>query len=91
MSFKNKTQLINSINKVILENNKSPTKKNLKKLDKMAKTNYPFLDQTGGAIMKETLGILRENYKNNYAIKPNKLEENFIDEVLEQVGGGNVE
>ena len=88
MSFKNKTQLINNINKVITSNNKSPTKKNLKKLDRMANTNYSFLDQTGGAIMKETLNILRENYKNNYAIKPNKLEKNFIENLLGQTAGG---
>ena len=87
MSFKNKTQLINNINKVITSNNKSPTKKNLKKLDRMAKTNYPFLDQTGGAVVRETLDILRENYKNNYATKPNTLEKNYIEAVLEQVGG----
>ena len=87
MSFKNKTQLINSINKVITSNNKSPTKKNLKKLDRMAKTNYSFLDQTGGAIMKETLNILSENYKNNYAIKPNRLSKNYIGDLLEQAGG----
>lgn len=87
MSFTNKTQLIDHINKVITSNNKSSTNNNVKKLKKMSETEYSFLDQTGGAIMKETLDILRKNYEKNYDIKPNTLSNNHIEEIINQVAG----
>ena len=89
MFIKNKDELFETINTVITSHNKSPTKKNIKNLEKMSKTEYSFLDQTGGAIMKETLDILKQNYENNYTIQPNLLKKNHIEEIKHhtQTGG----
>ena len=90
MSIKNTNQLIDTINTVITSNNKSPTKKNLEKLEKLVNKDYSFLDQTGGTIMKETLDILRENYEKDYEIKPYLLKKNHIEEITNHTlyGGG---
>ena len=92
MYIKNTNQLINNINSVIASNNKSPSKENLKKLEKMIDKDYTFLDQTGGRIMKDTLNILINNYQKEYEIKPNLLKKTYIDEIKHHTlrGGGRV-
>ena len=90
MSFKNQTELIGGVNKIIENLNTRRSKGNLKKLKKLEKMDFKFLDQTGGKIMKETLHMLHGNYDNRNENKPNILRKNYISSIKKQAlkGGG---
>ena len=89
MSFKNQNELIGGVNEIIKSLNAGLTKDNLKKLKKLEKMDFKFLDQTGGKIMKETLDILHENYDKGYESKPALLKKNYITSIRKQsLGGG---
>ena len=90
MSFKNQTELIGGVNKIIENLNTRLSKGNLNKLKKLEEMNFKFLDQTGGKIMKETLHMLHENYDNRNENKPNIIKKNYISSIKKQAlkGGG---
>jgi len=89
MSFKNQNELIGGVNEIIGGLNASRTKANLKKLKKLEKMDFKFLDQTGGKIMKETLNMLHENYDKECENKPALLKKNYITSIRKQsLGGG---
>lgn len=89
MSFKNQNELIGGVNEIIGGLNASRTKANLKKLKKLEKMDFKFLDQTGGKIMKETLNMLHENYDKECDNKPALLKKNYITSIRKQsLGGG---
>ena len=89
MSFKNQTELIGGVNKIIENLNTRRSKGNLKKLKKLEEMNFKFLDQTGGKIMRETLHMLHENYDKECENKPNILKKNYISSIRKQsLGGG---
>ena len=91
MSFRNQTELINSVNEIIENLNTQQTKTNLNKLKKLEKVDFKFLDQSGGKIMKDTIHILHNNYENNPNIKSNLLKNNYISSVKQHtVKGGGV-
>ena len=46
---------------------------------------FKFLDQSGGAIMKENFNMLFNNYEKNYKIKPNLLKKTYISEIKKQI------